>query len=338
MTGLEYVGPVAFIVSGALTPVFRAYSRRRNRLDVPNELSAHREPTPRSGGKAIALGALAGVAMAGGVLDGQVFLWGAATAALIVLALADEQADLARSLRLLVQLGVAATTVAVGARMDPRVTAIAAPALVRWGIAVIAVLWITWMINAYNFMDGVNGMAAAGAIVAGSALGFLFMRQGDTAGQAIALALAGGAAGFLPWNLPSGSIFMGDVGSTTLGFLFSALVLRAAADGMLVPAVLPLLPFLLDTTATLLLRAMKGERFFSTRHRSHFYQRLEALGWPHWRVAGLWAALALGGSVVAILYDSLSMMGRIATVAALVTVHGFVAVAIVMSGRRIAAE
>jgi UDP-GlcNAc:undecaprenyl-phosphate/decaprenyl-phosphate GlcNAc-1-phosphate transferase len=331
------VGVAAFVVSGILTPLFREYSVRRNRLDVPNELSAHRVPTPRSGGNAIVLGgaAAAGLAMAGGLLDREALVWAGGLATLIGLAIADERADLARGMRFFVQLGVAAATVLVSWRwIHAGAAALADHPAAQWTVALVAIVWITWMINAYNFVDGVNGMAASGAVIIGATLAVLFASRGDTTGQAIALALAGAAAGFLPWNLPSGSIFMGDVGSTTFGFLFALLVLRAGLEGMLVPALLPLLPFLLDTTWTVLIRAMKREHFFSTRHRSHFYQRLDVLGWPHWRISALWAALALGCALFAVAYESLSVGARVATLAAVLAVHALVAVAITTMERR----
>src|SRR5207244_649674 len=111
-------------------------------------------------------------------------------ACLIALAIADERADLPRGMRFLVQLGVALTT-ALATAVWMRGAGGPPPDVgTRAVLFAVPVFWITWLVNAYNFMDGVNGMAAAGAIVCGATLAVLFGRTADGGGQALALALA----------------------------------------------------------------------------------------------------------------------------------------------------
>jgi UDP-N-acetylmuramyl pentapeptide phosphotransferase/UDP-N-acetylglucosamine-1-phosphate transferase len=155
-------------------------------------------------------------------------------------------------------------------------------------------------------------------------LGVLLASGGDVPGAIIAAAIAGAAAGFLPWNL-GGSIFMGDVGSAGLGFLFSLLVLRTSVVTPTVAAILPLFPFLFDAGVTIVTRAIKGESFFSTPHRSHFYQRLVALGLNHVTVSLVYAALAAVSSLLALAYSRLTDLQRIFGLLLLILLHTTVA-------------
>jgi UDP-N-acetylmuramyl pentapeptide phosphotransferase/UDP-N-acetylglucosamine-1-phosphate transferase len=276
---------------------------------------------------AVAVGAF------GRVIDAQLAVLAAAAAVVAMLALVDEHRGVAQWLRLLVQFVVATMAVLALEYWPPSLADAAAAGVVPiWVLGALAILWITWVINAYNFMDGINGIASTQAVVCGVTLGLLFARVSDTAGQTVAFALAGAALGFLPWNFPSASIFMGDVGAYVFGFFFSALALRAGAQQMLVPAALPLLPFLADATVTLLRRMAKGEAFFRA-HRSHYYQRLNILGWSHARVTALWTILAVLSSAVALAYDSLSAVTRAVAVAALLVVHAVVALSIMAAER-----
>ena len=106
--------------------------------------------------------------------------------------------------------------------------------------------------------------------------------------------IAAACAGFLPWNLVRARVFMGDVGSPVLGFVFGALLVHGVASGVftLPVGLLVMLLFLTDSTLTLLVRVMKGERWYNA-HRQHLYQRLIACGWSHGRVAAFYQALNL---------------------------------------------
>jgi UDP-N-acetylmuramyl pentapeptide phosphotransferase/UDP-N-acetylglucosamine-1-phosphate transferase len=260
---------------------------------------------------------------------------GVAAVMVTLLALADEHRALPQWLRLLVQFIVAVVAVLALEYWPPGFADTHSPSLRSlpvWLLGAAAILWITWVINAYNFMDGINGIASTQAIVCGVTLGLLFARVSDVAGQVLALSLAGAALGFLPWNFPSASIFMGDVGAYMFGFFFSALALRAGAEQMLIPAALPLLPFLADATVTLVRRIAKREAFFRA-HRSHYYQRLNILGWSHARVTSVWTVLAVACSVVALSYDSLSGASRGVAVVALLALHACVVLSIMVAER-----
>lgn len=308
-------GVLAAAVSALLTPVARAIARRLGHLDQPNARSSHSVPTPRNGGyaiiTAIALGALA----VGAFREPRLAVVGLGSLVLILLAGIDEIRTLPRIGRFVAQLLVGGVVTIALTRPDLA----GAPARSAMLLAV-AVVWTVWMTNAYNFMDGINGIASSAAVVAGGTMAILFSHQGDWAAAGLAIVIAGAAAGFLPWNM-TGTIFMGDVGSSTLGFLFACLVLRAAGDGILVAVVLPLAPLLFDATLTLLIRAVRGERFFSTPHREHAYQGLVQRGWSHASVTALWTGLALACAVIALSWSTLGPWGRGTAAAGLLLAH-----------------
>jgi UDP-GlcNAc:undecaprenyl-phosphate/decaprenyl-phosphate GlcNAc-1-phosphate transferase len=199
---------------------------------------------------------------------------------------------------------------------------------------VLTALWTTGVTNAYNFMDGINGIASMEAIVAGAALAVLLSRHGDTAGAVVAVATAGAAAGFLPWNYPKARIFMGDVGSAALGFLLAMLAVRFSfVGGSLLEGALPLLPFLFDTSLTLARRITNRERWW-TAHRTHLYQRLTQLGWSHATVTAVWGALALASAGVALVLREVSRTQGLTLLTVLLLIHGAIAVFILRTFMR----
>ncbi len=162
---------------------------------------------------------------------------------------------------------------------------------------IVAILGVTWSINAYNFMDGIDGLAGTEAVTAGVAGAVLLGGQHLSVGLPV-IVLAGSAAGFLVWNWAPARIFMGDVGSGFLGFMFAALAIaseRQAGLSILAWSILGMV-FLVDSTATLFRRALRGERVWEA-HRSHAYQRLaRAKGSHAWvvvTVIGLNAGFAV---------------------------------------------
>jgi Fuc2NAc and GlcNAc transferase len=167
-----------------------------------------------------------------------------------------------------------------------------------WVGSILAVAGIVWTTNLYNFMDGIDGLAAGEAIVVGAVAGTMLLAAGHP-GLALATWLVSAAsAGFLVWNWPPARIFMGDVGSGLIGYLLATLAI-ASENARALPLaawVLLALVFVFDATVTLLRRALKGERWYAA-HRSHAYQRAVQSGLSHARVTagalGLDLALAL---------------------------------------------
>ena len=154
------------------------------------------------------------------------------------------------------------------------------------------VLAMVWLMNVYYFMDGSYGMAGFLGVFAGVAMAVLFQAGGEYSMAMIAIIVAAACAGFLPLTFPQARVFMGDVSSVPLGFIFAALAVYGVRTGSLsLPlSILIMSVFLVDATLTLLSRAFRGERWY-TAHALHVYQRLIATGWSHRRVLLVYQAI-----------------------------------------------
>ena len=304
MMPIEILGPVAiaFLIAAALSPVFASWARRRDLLDVPNPRSSHVVATPRTGGPAFVLALLAGIAIAaftaGGLATEASLIVGAACA-LACLGFADDVRSLPASIRLLFQIGIAVSLLLA---LPGRSAAFFEPA---WLAAAFTVVWLVALTNAYNFMDGIDGIAAGQAIVAGLGWASLGAIMGSRDTMLLGLLLACAPAGFLMHNWPPAKVFMGDAGSGFLGFSFAALPLMTAGQGFhpMIWAALLTWPFLFDTGFTLLRRVRRGENILQA-HRSHLYQRLIVSGLSHGFVALLYAGLASIGALGAIAHGA----------------------------------
>lgn len=328
MSGAALAFGVAFAIAVTLTPLLRLFAHRIGYLDVPGAHSSHATPVPRSGGYAIFIGIVVATWLAGRFEDRGVAVFIAAAVVLAIVAAIDEFRSLPRFGRFVVQVVVATAIAYEGYAL---LTTVRLPFGVDVPLGplagVVAVAWTVWMINAYNFMDGLNGMASIEGIVCGLAFTILLLSIDDPQGAVPAAATAGACAGFLPFNFPRGCIFMGDVGSATMGLLFALLSLRLAAMGLpFVAVALPLFPFLFDTTVTVALRAARGERFFATRHRSHFYQRLNQMGYTHAHVTMLYGLMAVASSLVALTYTVLTETLKVLMLSGVVAMHVALAV------------
>ncbi|MGH7295758.1 MAG: glycosyltransferase family 4 protein [Polyangiaceae bacterium] len=289
----------AFFLSLAGCVVVQRVARRLQLVDLPNQRSLHQVPVPRLGGVAIvssvgavlALGARLGpVAVLGGA---DLRAWLAGAAAIAVLGFVDDVRPLPAVARLVVQVGV--TTVVLGAVLGGGELGVAAGLrlpLARSWVLPCAVLFVVGTTNIYNFMDGMDGLAATQTMSAGVALAAASAASGQVDVALVALVIAAACAGFFVHNAPPATIFLGDAGSTSLGFTFGTLAFVAAARPSPVPiGVVPvaLAPFLLDGAFTILRRVRRGERVWQA-HRSHLYQRAVASGLTHRNVLVVYAA------------------------------------------------
>lgn len=300
------LGGGAVLASAVLSGLARRYALARSVLDVPNERSLHSVATPRGGGAAVAVVVLGGILALRllGLIDPRVALaLGGGGALVALVGWIDDRRGVAALPRLLVHLAAAAWAV-IWLRGMPELT-IGAGA-VRLGAfgSVLAILAIMWSVNLYNFMDGIDGLAGAEAVVVGLA-GAVLLGAGESPLALIALLVAAAGAGFLPWNWPPARLFMGDTGSGFLGFVFGGLAL-ASENARALPALVWLVllaPFFLDATVTLVRRVASGERWYIA-HRSHAYQRAVRAGYSHLQVTvvvvGLSAALGVLSAIATI--------------------------------------
>ena len=290
---------LAFILTGLAA----WYAHRSGMVDRPGERHSHAVVTPRGGGIGIILALF--IASTYLISSGDEVWSKCILPGLLVLALLgwqDDHASLSVRLRFVIQLVVSIYLVAC---------AINNGWMEGVGSILLAVVFLVWMTNLYNFMDGSNGMAGLQGVFGGAVLFSLF----DSAGQhnlALASAcVAASCAGFLPWNLGNARVFMGDVGSISLGFVFGALLVIGVGNQVfsLPVALMVMLVFVTDSTLTLIRRILKREQWYNA-HKQHLYQRLIARGWTHGRVALLYQAVNLAlvvpGIVVAVNYPALA--------------------------------
>jgi Fuc2NAc and GlcNAc transferase len=266
----------AALVSGLLTGLLRRYAMARSVLDVPNDRSSHSVPTPRGGGVAIVLPFLAGVALMAveGVVSRSIafgLIGGGSMVALV--GFLDDHRPIRVGWRLLAHFSAAAWVLAWLGGM-PAVDFLGVSARTGWLGNVLGAVYLVWLLNLYNFMDGIDGIAALEAVTVGVGVSLLYLLR-LRAGQEwlVPALLAMAALGFLVWNWPRARIFMGDAGSGFLGLTLGAMSVRAGWLGseLLWSWVILLGVFVVDATVTLLRRADRGEKVHEA-HRDHGYQ------------------------------------------------------------------
>ena len=273
-------------------------------LAVPNARSSHHRPVPSSGGVAIAATTYLGVIAA--YLIGPYFqavekqLLGLGMASLVVatIGLLD---DLGRvtgfRAKLAAQLFACAILLVSGIVMDRLTVPFIGPvALGVWGYALTAV-WVVGLTNIFNFMDGLDGLAAGTAVIVAAMFGLICLGQGALFSHVLCYAVSAASFGLLVFNFPRARIFMGDVGSQFLGFVLAAIaVLAADYDAATVSVlVMPLLlcNFIFDTVFTFVRRLCAGENV-TQAHKSHLYQLMNQLGYSHAQVSLFHFAVSLG--------------------------------------------
>ena len=291
---------VVVIVWAAIFPL-RKQLERWEMVDRPNARSSHITPTPRGGGLAIVAAVLCGLVLwtwqsAQLPLD----VVGAFTAfggGIATLGWIDDRRPLSARIRLLFQVAAAIAAIGVFGYVESVwLPFVGAVHIGRLGIG-LTLLWIVGLTNAYNFMDGIDGLAAGQAVIAG--LCWLFVAWGHQRAPAgaIGLLVAAASFGFLIHNWPPARLFMGDVASGFLGFSFAVLVLPGLAgdaysDRLLIGGALFVGLFVGDASLTFVRRLRNGERVFDA-HRSHLYQRLTPSKAMHRPVTKLYLALAM---------------------------------------------
>ncbi|HUL74534.1 MAG TPA: hypothetical protein VLT86_15605 [Vicinamibacterales bacterium] len=293
---------VAFAASLAGVWLVERHARRLGLLDLPNERSSHVEPRPRGGGLGIVLGVLAAAAASSVTSVAPSHdVWVVVSAALLVAAVGlwDDVHGLTVTPRLVAQLVAAVWVVAsVG---SPERLPLPPPLDVPLGLLgpLLTIVWLVAVTNFFNFMDGVDGLAAGQAILTLSALGWA-MWPGGGAGVALVAAAACGA--FLVRNWAPARIFLGDVGSAFVGFLLAALPLTgppALRSRLVLLAGVSLALFLLDPVATLVARTRRGAAL-GAAHREHAYQQFVEPGESHARLVSWLLASAAVLSALAL--------------------------------------
>ncbi|WP_369038637.1 MraY family glycosyltransferase [Stenotrophomonas maltophilia] len=270
------------LLSAALTWAARGYALRRQLMDQPGERRSHSVATPRGGGIAIVatlLVALAAAAMVWPVAAPSLLVTGLGLALVAGIGWWDDHRPLPALRRLLVHM-VAAALLAALVKIHGG----------SWLLTLLVWFFTASLINIWNFMDGINGIASSQAVIV--ALGFALVLPWPYSLAAIVLGLA--CLGFLPFNFPRARIFMGDVGSGALGYAVAVVLAIAAlkTDIHWMLLLLPLSAFLVDAGFTLLARMLSGQRWMEP-HTQHVYQRAVQAGASHALVTGMYFVLGL---------------------------------------------
>lgn len=305
------------IIIGALIAWLIAKFGPRVRLvDYPKDRSSHSYPVPKGG----AFGVVVAFLTSSLLLKIDVWLWAPAVA-IGLIGLLNDWVELLPKLRLFLHI-LAAVIFLLGLNMEW--------AAVVGGVAVTGLLifFIAGSANLCNFMDGIDGLAAIISILAFSLLGYFssVYRHNDTL-TILIFCISGACLGFLPFNFPKAKVFMGDVGSTFLGFLFACLVIylaRDIKDFVLLSSFL--FPFYADEVTTMFIRIKNREDLFKA-HRRHLYQVLANEGQvPHWQVSLGYGVLQLLVALIALYLHRHGLVSILLML--LLAFSGFVAVSV----------
>ncbi|TKV30049.1 glycosyltransferase family 4 protein [Arthrobacter sp. NamB2] len=280
---LVLIGLTALGLSLALPVVVKPMLKRLGVIDIPNNRSSHTTTVIRGMGVAVAVAIL--VALALSLVTGLVAV--DRSLILVITGMVAAAATLGwiedfRGLSVRVRAGAQLLVGAVG-------TAVLATTIDNssyWWVPIGAIAVATY-INAANFMDGINGISGMHGVVVGLFYSFAGMLSDQSWLTVAGLVVAAAFAGFLPWNLGRGFVFLGDVGSYLLGASIAAIAVTGLLAGVYLEYLLsPVLIYLADTFTTFLRRARRGEHL-ATAHRQHVYQRLTDTGLSHVQVSVL---------------------------------------------------
>lgn len=267
------------VFSFLLTGLIRRYAKSRNIVDVPNERSSHAIPTPREGGLSIAATFLVGIWFVEPV--SRSILWSLVSSGIVVagIGLWDDHSSIRARWRLLVHFLAALLAVFfLGGFVGSSLSSDSLNnALVVTGLVILS---LVWLLNLFNFMDGIDGIAASEAIFISSS-GALFCWLNGLEGLAIvSLIMAASTGGFLLLNWPPAKIFMGDVGSGFIGLMLGIIAYTSVLENVSIWIWVILFGiFFVDSGLTLIIRLIRGEKWHQA-HCSHAYQNA-ARKWGH---------------------------------------------------------
>lgn len=265
-----------FMLAFAMTYFMRTYALKKNIIDNPNERSSHSVPTPRGGGVAVVCSYLLALLVL--MYNQQLTLYIGLTLmasgfVIALLGFLDDHGHINSMLRLAIHFLVAIGVV-ISLGGFAKVTVFNGLEL-GFIANIIAVFFLVWLLNLYNFMDGINGIASVEAITTTVSVAILYCVLSASLNTDLLLLLAASVFGFLLWNFPKAKIFMGDACSGFLGLTLGILALIALKEnlGLFCAWIICLGVFIVDATYTLVKRVLSGYKMYDA-HRSHGYQIL----------------------------------------------------------------
>lgn len=265
----------AVVLTLVLTGIVRFYALRNSMIDIPNYRSSHKVPTPRGGGIAIVVSFIFSVLVLGylQLIPRELMFSLLGSGGLVaIIGFFDDLGHIAARWRLLAHFSAASWALYwLGGLPDIQVAGFSLEfELLR---NFFAALFLVWMLNLFNFMDGIDGIAGLEVITVCAGAAVLYYTIGMENRVFLSILLAACTVGFLFWNFPPAKIFMGDAGSGFLGLVLGLLTINAAWDhqSLFWGWLILLGVFIVDATVTLLRRLARGEKIYEA-HRSHAYQ------------------------------------------------------------------
>ena len=293
---------ISIALSWWMVGKLKTYLLQQNIVDTPNERTLHQGTIPRGGGLVIVLFliAAASVSMMLFPLKKVVMILLTSICAWSLLSWMDDKIDLSSTSRFCNQILIALFIVFALSPISELILTENMRVQLSGYAYFLTVLWVVWMANLYNFMDGMDGLAASQAIIAGITLSIWFYQADAYAISLLCIVLSSATYGFLLWNWAPAKIFMGDVGSITLGGLFASLAIVGVSyfDMSFISFVILFSVFIFDATITLLRRAINKEKLWLA-HRSHFYQRAAQCGFKHQHIVMIMILLMIMMSILA---------------------------------------
>lgn len=278
---------VSFAFTFATTPLVRRFAFKIGAIDIPKDnRRMHKKPTPRIGGLAIIFGfTVATLCFA--QPSRQLYATLAGAAIIAVMGVIDDCKNLPAKLKFVIQIIAALVVVFAG---DIKIDVFTNPnflsdnpywVLPEWLSVTLTVIWIVFITNAVNFIDGLDGLAAGVSAIMSISLVFISIRVGEYSIAILGIALMGSCFGFLPFNFNPAKIFMGDTGSTFLGFMLATLSIQGvfksyAVISFAVPLLILGLP-LFDALFAMIRRILRGQSPM-TADRGHLHHRLVDMG------------------------------------------------------------
>lgn len=297
---------VSFIISLLTTPFARDLAIKFHAVDYPRARGMNKEPVPRMGGLAIVIGFLCAIIMLtpfiqdfhtkqfmGFILGGII---------IVLVGMLDDVYELSAKVKLLIQIIVALIVVYTGTRID----------FIMWPMwqylkpfsVPITILWIIGLINAVNLIDGIDGLAAGVTSIASICLMVLCILSGSEVAVLLTAILAGSCLGFLPRNFSPAEVYMGDTGSTFLGYVLAVSscigVFKSYAILSILLAVLAMALPILDTAFAMIRRAINHKPIMSP-DRGHLHHRLIDAGYTPKQAAVMLYALSFVSALIAVL-------------------------------------
>lgn len=265
----------AFFAALVMTGLLRRYAIARSIIDIPNARSSHSVPTPRGGGVAIVVAFIAGLLVC--LLCGfgrwqELVGVGGAGLLIAVIGFMDDHGHIAARWRLLGHFG-GALWLLYWLSGFPVLELFGVKLEASLLLVIFAAFYLVWLLNLYNFMDGIDGLASVEAITTTLGISLIYWMCGFDDLIILPLLLALAVGGFLYWNFPPAKIFMGDAGSGFLGITLGALSVQGAwaSPAIFWSWVILMGVFIVDATYTLIRRLARGEKVYEA-HRSHAYQ------------------------------------------------------------------